>query len=628
MIKLLNGGIKIEIALSIFLQFIRKLHNLDYDNKTLRMKLNSQLPSGYIVRNGKILLQNKNLGVIKQYFEFILIHKENIDVSPEELDFEIKIEDVICYLEILENNSKENIILTLKKIQIMKKGYRNCQIIDKVTSLSYQKLGLYELPFNIMKKKYQPYSVLIIKENPTEIKNVTEFCLKFNHFMYHHFSLEEVPEEILLIDKSLIYLNPQLYLKTNNYPRAIGWSFTKKSTKSYRCHICGTKIYRKHIFYDFLCQKCGDLNYLKRIQVSDLKGRVALVTGGRVRIGYGIGLKLLRAGAKVIILTRFPHNAALRYSKENDYKLWECNLEIYGLDFRNIKQVTLFIDYIKLNYPYLDIIINNAAQTVRKPPIYFKHLITYERYNLQQLPKNIQSTLMKNWTFWNKFMSENQKITKNSLIDSNNAIIPMNQNIVNNNSAELSQIPLIDDDIIERSEGNFPLNQFDEYDEQLDLRTKNTWVSRLNEVSIPEILEVQVINSIVPTLIVSQFRELLTKSPFSERFIINVSSAEGQFSIPKLEGRHPHTCIAKASLNMITHSIAEDYFFDSIYVNSVDPGWISEQFPLRGKGMMKHKFVLDLEDAAARICDPIFIALNEGIYFRGMLLKHYRKDQW
>ena len=51
----------------------------------------------------------------------------------------------------------------------------------------------------------------------------------------------------------------------------------------------------------------------RRLQTADLTGCVCIVTGGRVRIGFEIVLKLLRAGAQVLTTTRFPADAAARY---------------------------------------------------------------------------------------------------------------------------------------------------------------------------------------------------------------------------------------------------------------------------------------------------------------------------
>jgi hypothetical protein len=34
-----------------------------------------------------------------------------------------------------------------------------------------------------------------------------------------------------------------------------------------------------------MCSACGDFNFVKRNNSADLKGKVALVTGGRIKIG-------------------------------------------------------------------------------------------------------------------------------------------------------------------------------------------------------------------------------------------------------------------------------------------------------------------------------------------------------
>ncbi len=190
----------------------------------------------------------------------------------------------------------------------------------------------------------------------------------------------------------------------------------------------------------------------------------------------------------------------------------------------------------------------------------------------------------------------------------------------------LSQVPLVDGDDAIVGGKTFPLNKLDKYGEQLDLRRKNSWVARLDEVSMPEILEVQLINQVVPTLFASQFKVLLEKSPLPDRYIVNVSSPEGQFSVRKEEGRHPHTCIAKAALDMLTFSIADDYAKSGIYVTSVDPGWVTQQFPL--KGYHKYEFGIDINDAASRVCDPIFLGINEHMYLYGSFFKHYKKVRW
>ena len=88
------------------------------------------------------------------------------------------------------------------------------------------------------------------------------------------------------------------------------------------CYVCKQRYVEIHPFYDQLCVSCGDFNYAKRTETADLAGRVALLTGGRVKIGYQAGIKLLRAGAALIVTTRFPRDAAARYAQEADFDVW------------------------------------------------------------------------------------------------------------------------------------------------------------------------------------------------------------------------------------------------------------------------------------------------------------------
>lgn len=48
-----------------------------------------------------------------------------------------------------------------------------------------------------------------------------------------------------------------------------------------------------------ICLRCRQINSNKRDQSADLQGKIALVTGGRTKIGYHTALKLLRCGATV-----------------------------------------------------------------------------------------------------------------------------------------------------------------------------------------------------------------------------------------------------------------------------------------------------------------------------------------
>ena len=86
-----------------------------------------------------------------------------------------------------------------------------------------------------------------------------------------------------------------------------------------KCYVCKAEYRRLHPFYDQLCRACGDENHARRTATADLRGRVALVTGARVKIGYQAAILLLRAGCRVVALTRFPRDAAARYAREPDF---------------------------------------------------------------------------------------------------------------------------------------------------------------------------------------------------------------------------------------------------------------------------------------------------------------------
>src|SRR6202042_3629654 len=128
-----------------------------------------------------------------------------------------------------------------------------------------------------------------------------------------------------------------------------------------------------HPFYDQLCPACADFNFGKRAETADLSGRVALLTGGRVKIGYQAGIKLLRAGAHLIVTTRFPRDSAARYAREEDFADWSDRLEIFGLDLRHTPSGEAFCSHLLATHDRLDFIINNACQTVRRPAAFYRH---------------------------------------------------------------------------------------------------------------------------------------------------------------------------------------------------------------------------------------------------------------
>ena len=155
------------------------------------------------------------------------------------------------------------------------------------------------------------------------------------------------------------------------------------------CYICKETYTRVHDFYDQLCPACADVNFAARTELADLRGRVALLTGGRVKIGYQAGLKLLRSGAHLIVTTRFPRNAAARYAEEADFGDWGHRLEIFGLDLRDTPSVEAFCRDLVASRERLDFIVNNACQTVRRPPEFYAHMMAAERTALLDQPDHV-----------------------------------------------------------------------------------------------------------------------------------------------------------------------------------------------------------------------------------------------
>jgi hypothetical protein len=110
------------------------------------------------------------------------------------------------------------------------------------------------------------------------------------------------------------------------------------------CYSCHRRFREVHHFYDKLCPPCAALNFEKRVQTCDMRGRICLVTGGRVKIGFQCCMKLLRCGATVLATSRFPVDTASRFAEQADYAEWCGRLHVFGLDFRNIPALETFCD--------------------------------------------------------------------------------------------------------------------------------------------------------------------------------------------------------------------------------------------------------------------------------------------
>jgi len=329
-----------------------------------------------------------------------------------------------------------------------------------------------------------------------------------------------------------------------------------------------------------MCPKCGDENLIRREEKVDLNGYNVLITGARIKIGFHTALRFLRNGANVISTSRFPHSTLLQYANEPDFQQWSDRLRILGLDLLRIDLLENFISEVYQNFDYLDVLVNNAAQTVKN--------------NIDiQTQIAIEKELSNETLLFNK---NHPHILEHiaSHVEKLSSYAP--------NSLSVGDIELTDDN-------------------------QNAWVKKSADVSIKDLLETQIINVTAPYLLSTAFKPLLEKSPHSNRFLINVSSLEGKFSVKSKSSSHPHTNMAKAALNMMTKTLASEYRRNHIYIYSIDPGWVSDQFPKR-EGRTELVLPLEFEDAAARITHPVFTWKETEKPPTGIFIKDYIQTEW
>lgn len=356
------------------------------------------------------------------------------------------------------------------------------------------------------------------------------------------------------------------------------------------CYVCQQQYQHMHAFYHRLCPTCAELNYAMRFQHADLSGRHVILTGGRVKVGFATALKLLQQGAHVCLTTRFPALALQQFQQQADYSVWQERLFVYGLDLRSLNSIEQFIEFYQQKYQTLDILINNAAQTIHYPENYYAPLIQLEQQQAKQLEHH---------PAWQK---------------NDVAVIPT--------TAQLPQHTFLQPECqtIARSRFGQPV----------DTREKNSWNSKLEEIDLKELLEVNLINHIAPYRLIQGLKSCMMASEKSEKWIINITSSEGMFSYHNKTADHPHTNMTKAALNMLTRTTAQDFVKDQIYMCAVDVGWISTGAiePLRQKQFDKGMIPpLDSVDGASRIMHPIWTAL-QGEFFVGVLLKDYKVHPW
>lgn len=621
------------------------------ENPIYKLELEQDSPPDKII---EIYKRAKNFNCESDYVNFCLNNIKNIDLILKFAPFEKIInlfvnnklisnylskeiiDDIINYhqIEFVLKKQKDKITLTNKfnskynfNLQVYKKRLnkilpeelKNCNIIFGETMI-------YDICNNakfkeICENKQQIYWEIYFAEKnlvSTYRKNEKKngfFLIKHDNINFivipriHDFDVV-LNTNLFCGDKDNIYSSPLGYHTLANcsyisnqkiydisehtiYKKTmIGYEIQKNiinfdSKTNNLCYICKKNYNKKHIFgnYDFMCFECGMMNYLFEQEKIDMTNMIAFITGIRHTIGFSIALKLLRSGCFVIGTSRFPMCALHNYQQEKDYDIWKERLIICQCDFLNMDSVQKTIELVKSYKP--NIIINNACQTVRPTKEYYQRVSLIEN----SIAEKMDCLSIKDTT---KVCSENK-------------IINMSDNLfLNKKWSYTHNYPKVDTGIIVPV--NFTRNICDP---NLDL-THNSWTLNLQDVSMSELLEVNAINQITPTIIIQQLLDHMQKPSF----VIQVSAKEGIFNCNKSTemGLHPHTNMCKAGMNMLIRTLGETKNDCNFY--AVDPGYVS--------GTIDKKYPLSVDDGAQRVIYPIIS------YLRGKTLKtgHYKNYKY
>jgi NAD(P)-dependent dehydrogenase (short-subunit alcohol dehydrogenase family) len=382
------------------------------------------------------------------------------------------------------------------------------------------------------------------------------------------------------------------------------------------CYICKQDYTQVDAFYHQLCPSCAALNHAKREARTDLTGRRALLTGGRAKIGMYIALRLLRDGAHTTITTRFPNDAVRRFSALPDSAEWIDRLRIVGIDLRDPAQVVALADSVAEAGP-LDILINNATQTVRRTPGAYAPLVAAESEPLPALEH------MPDVLTFDHISDAHPAALAGSLSEHPLPHLPDTLR-----GSEISRMALMAGNAsLERHRDNTAI---DAGGLLPDVLHDNSWTNGVSEVDPLELLEVMLCNQTAPFILVSRLRPALNASSARRKYIVNVSAMEGVFGRGYKGKGHPHTNMAKAAVNMLTRTSSNELFEDGILMTSVDTGWITDERPHYTKLRLAEEGFhapLDLVDGAARVYDPIVQGeLGNDLY--GVFLKDFEKSQW
>ncbi|WP_329125878.1 SDR family oxidoreductase [Streptomyces sp. NBC_01465] len=351
------------------------------------------------------------------------------------------------------------------------------------------------------------------------------------------------------------------------------------------CYVCKVGYRQVDPFYHRLCPGCAADNRSRRALTTDLSGRRVLLTGGRVKIGFQLALMMLRDGAELLVTSRFPHDTVRRFAEVPGSDQWLERLTVLAVDLRDPRQVLGLCEELRKEGKPLDILVNNAAQTVRRPPESYALLAAGES---PQLPgRTLRAPGFR----------------------------PMRELVA---AADQGALELVLGAAVDEA-GLLP-----------DPAPANSWSARLGELDPAEVLETQLVNALAPALLCDRLLPLLLASPRPSKYVVNVTAVEGRFAVRNKMAGHPHTNMAKAALNMLTRTSAAELAVQGVHMCAVDTGWITDENPAPKKDRMAgagFRTPLDIVDGAARIYDPI-VRGEAGAPVSGVFLKDYQEAAW
>ncbi|MGW7542810.1 SDR family NAD(P)-dependent oxidoreductase [Streptomyces sp. NPDC054770] len=348
------------------------------------------------------------------------------------------------------------------------------------------------------------------------------------------------------------------------------------------CYVCKSPYRQVDTFYHRLCPDCAADNTARRALSTDLGGRRVLLTGGRVKIGFQLALMMLRDGADVVVTSRFPYDTRRRFEAAPGSAGWLDRLTVLAVDLRDPRQVLGLCEELRQEGKPLDILVNNAAQTVRRPPESYALLAAGEP---DALPPGVRQA---------------PGFTPVRSLAGSAAALPV------------------------------ALREADEAGLLPDPSPENSWSARLGDLDPAEVLETQLVNALAPALLCDRLLPLLLASPRPRRYVVNVTAVEGRFTVRNKMAGHPHTNMAKAALNMLTRTSAAELAERGVHMCAVDTGWITDENPAPKKARMAgagFRTPLDIVDGAARVYDPI-VRGEAGDPVSGVFLKDYREAEW